>query len=239
MQPDFLEHSSHSPPNRDSADESYKPPRPILENIFAFPPNRDTLGATAYFIVEKSGNVLLDSPGWSTQTAQFLQSHGGIRWLFLTHRGGIGSLNQLQSAFDCEVIIQEQEAYLIPEIKVTSFERDITLAPGFQGIWTPGHSPGSSCFYCRAYGGVLFTGRHLVPNQQGEPTPLRTAKTFHWLRQLRSVQALCDRFNSQTLNTICPGANTGFLRGKGAIAQAYPRLLALDLEALQHSPIFF
>ena len=238
MQPDFIEHYSN-PHNLNSSEaEPVKPPRPVFENVFAFPPNRDTLGATAYFIVEKSGNVLLDSPHWSAQTAQFLKSYGGIRWLFLTHRGGIGSLAQLQSAFDCEVIIQEQEAYLIPEIKVTSFEHDITLASEFEGIWTPGHSPGSSCFYYRAHGGVLFTGRHLVPNQQGEPTPLRMAKTFHWLRQLRSVQALRDHFNPQTLYNICPGANTGYLRGQGAIAQAYPRLLSLNLEALQHSPAF-
>ncbi|MFY8173644.1 MAG: MBL fold metallo-hydrolase, partial [Planktothrix agardhii] len=29
-----------------------KPPQLVLENVYAFPPNRETLGGTAYFIVE-------------------------------------------------------------------------------------------------------------------------------------------------------------------------------------------
>jgi hypothetical protein len=73
----------------------------------------------------------------------------------------------------------------------------------------------------------------LLPNQQGEPVPLRTSKTFHWLRQLRSVQSLIDRFTPATLAYICPGANTGYLRGKRAIDQAYERLARLDLAACQ------
>ena len=34
-----------------------KPPRLILPGIFAFAPNRDTLGATSYLIVDKSGKI--------------------------------------------------------------------------------------------------------------------------------------------------------------------------------------
>ncbi|HEY9861262.1 MAG TPA: hypothetical protein V6D16_17315, partial [Candidatus Obscuribacterales bacterium] len=79
--------------------------------------------------------------------------------------------------------------------------------------------------------GVLFSGRHLVPSAKGEPVPLRIAKTFHWPRQLRSIQQLLERFTPQTLSFICPGANTGFLRGDRAIAQAYDRLVQLDLAA--------
>jgi hypothetical protein len=68
--------------------------------------------------------------------------------------------------------------------------------------------------------------------------PLRTAKTFHWLRQIKSVELLRDRFTPETLQYICPGASTGFLRGKRAITQAYQRLARLDLGALlQTKPI--
>ena len=75
---------------------------------------------------------------------------------------------------------------------------------------------------------MLFSGRHLVPNLQGEPVPLRTAKTFHWPRQIKSLQNLLARFTPETLQYLCPGANTGFLRGTGAIDRAYERLAALD-----------
>ena len=71
----------------------------------------------------------------------------------------------------------------------------------------------------------MFTGRHLLPDQQGNPVPLKLEKTFHWGRQLQNVAQLCDRFSPDTLHYICPGANTGFLRGKGLIDQAYERLI--------------
>lgn len=209
-----------------------KQPRPVLENIFAFPPNRDTLGATAYFIVENQMNILVDSPAWDEANQAFLRSLGGVHWLFLTHRGAIGKAKEIQQTMSCNIVIQEQEAYLLPGLSLTPFSQEWGLSDHCQGIWTPGHSPGSSCLYYAGYGGVLFTGRHLLPNQQGVPIPLRTAKTFHWPRQIQSVQLLIDRFSPTTLQYICPAANTGLLRGKRAIAQAYEQLASLDLATL-------
>lgn len=209
-----------------------KQPRIALENVFAFPPNRDTLGATAYFIVENEANILVDCPAWDENNQAFLQEHGGVRWLFLTHRGAIGKVREIQQATGCDILIQEQEAYLLPELNVTRFHHEYQLNERTQVLWTPGHSPGSSCLYFSEHGGVLFTGRHLLPTQQGMPAPLRTAKTFHWPRQLQSVQLLRDRFSPETLFYLCPGASTGFLRGKRVIEKAYEQLSGLDLEKL-------
>ncbi|GBF82563.1 MBL fold metallo-hydrolase [Aphanothece sacrum] len=215
-----------------------KPPRLLLDGLFAFPPNRETLGGTAYFIVEKPGNILLDCPIWDEETQQFLKEQGGVKSLLLTHRGAITpSVKSLQAALGSEILIQEQEAYLLPDVPLTPFEQEITLISNLTAIWTPGHSPGSCCAYWQRHEGVLFTGRHLLPSTQGEPTPLRLAKTFHWFRQLDSVALLRDRFSSDTLNYICPGANTGFLRGKGLINDAYHKLKALDLLSLRQHPI--
>ncbi|MCC5634687.1 MBL fold metallo-hydrolase [Nostoc sp. CHAB 5844] len=215
-----------------------KSPRPVLDSIFAFPPNRDTLGGTSYFIVRNEGNILIDCPALDQMNLDFLRSHGGVRWLFITHRGAIGKTAELQPALGCEVLIQEQEAYLLPGLTVTTFTQKIILTSTAQIIWTPGHSPGSSCLYYNELGGVLFSGRHLVPNQQGEPVPLRTAKTFHWPRQIKNVQSILERFTPETLEYICPGANTGFLRGKRVIDKAYQQLATLDFPALlQGQPI--
>ncbi|QSJ15025.1 MBL fold metallo-hydrolase [Nostoc sp. UHCC 0702] len=206
--------------------QTAKPPHAVLNSIFAFPPNRDTLGGTSYFIVRNEGNILIDCPALVQTNQDFLRSHGGVRWLFLTHRGAIGKTAEFQQAMGCEVLIQEQEAYLLPGLTLTTFAQELTLTTA-QLIWTPGHSPGSSCLYYSDLGGVLFSGRHLLPNQQGEPMPLRTAKTFHWPRQIKSLQSLLDRFTPETLQYICPGANTGFLRGKGVIDNAYQRLASV------------
>ncbi|MBW4633353.1 MAG: MBL fold metallo-hydrolase [Iphinoe sp. HA4291-MV1] len=206
-----------------------------LSTIFAFPPNRDTLGGTAYFIVRNEGNILIDCPDWNQINQDFLRSHGGVHHLFLTHRGAIGKTAEIQKTFNCEVLIQEQEAYLLPGLVVTTFNVEFTLNSTAQLIWTPGHSPGSSCLYYQQRGGVLFSGRHLVPNQHSEPVPLRSAKTFHWFRQIKSVKLLLERFTPETLHYICPGANTGFLRGKRFIDNAYKHLASLDLTALRQA----
>ena len=195
-----------------------KPPVEILPGIFAFPPNRDTLGGTAYAIRSATGNILIDSPAWNDVNQQFITNLGGVKFLAITHRGGIGATTTIAGLLNCEVIVQEQEAYLLPDLKVTTFRDKLDINDRLQAIWTPGHSPGSACIYTSANDGVLFTGRHLLPNQFGVAVPLRTAKTFHWNRQLRSVEAIWARFPSQSpLAYICPGANTGLLRGKGSI----------------------
>lgn len=215
-----------------------KPPRPIWENIFAFSPNRDTLGGTSYFIVDNEANILIDSPPWNETSLEFLQERGGVKRLFLTHRGGIGKAKKIQQALGCDILIQEQEAYLLPESKVATFQYELELSDRSMVFWTPGHSPASSCLYYSSYGGVLFAGRHLLPNLQGQPLPLRTAKTFHWPRQIRSVRSLVERFSPQTLRYICPGANTGALRGVGFIDDAYQKLTELDLDlCLQTKPM--
>jgi glyoxylase-like metal-dependent hydrolase (beta-lactamase superfamily II) len=215
-----------------------KEPRVVLDSIWAFPPNRDTLGGTAYFIVENSQNILIDCPSWDDQTQTFLEAHGGVQWFISTHRQGMSpAIGNIQSALGCKILVQEQEAYLWPELSITTFQRSFELLPNLEVFWTPGYSPGSACVYDRQHGGVLFTGRHLLPDQNGLPKPLRVAKTFHWFRQLKSVQLLLDRFNTSSLQHLCPGANTGFLRQQRSIDQAYPKLQQLDLLALREVAI--
>ena len=226
--PDPLTAASSQNPSLKQELVAPKPLQAVLDNIFAFPPNRDTLGGTSYLIVGNEGNILLDCPAWDQVNQSFLQGAGGVRWLFITHRGGIGKTKEIQETFGCEVLIQEQEAYLLPGLRVTAFELELSVSSYAKAIWTPGHSPGSSCLYY-SLDGVLFSGRHLLPNLQGELVPLRMTKTFHWPRQLKSVQLLLELFTPETLRYICPGANTGFLRGKRAIEQAYQRLASLDL----------
>lgn len=232
MQPDFpLQGNVSLPPSSHQRLPAIKPPRLVLDNIFAFPPNRETLGGTAYLIVENVGNFLIDCPAWNQTNEQFLREKGGVSSLLITHRGAMSRAREIQESTGCQILIQEQEAYLLPGLDVTSFQ-DYILTPSGMAIWTPGHSPGSACFYYNQLGGVLFSGRHLLPNPQGDVIPLRTATTFHWKRQIKSVQSLLDRFTPNTLGLICPGANTGFLRGKGFIDSAYERLASLDLTAM-------
>lgn len=240
-----------------------KQPRPVLDSVWAFPPNRETFGGTAYFIVENSQtipqngpqnvytmapqnglsqnglsqNVLIDCPSWDDQTQDFLAQNGGVQWLVLTHRQGMSpAVASIQSRFSCQVLVQEQEAYLLPEATVTPFSHNYAISPSIEVFWTPGYSPGSACVYYQPHG-LLFTGRHLLPDTTGTPQPLRTAKTFHWPRQLQQVQHLLDRFDETTLQSLCPGANTGFLRQQRLIPHAYAKLQQLDFHALRQGTV--
>lgn len=219
-----------------------KAPRPVLDHVFAFPPNRETMGGTAYFIVgndssDQAANILVDCPAWTESTQNFLLAQGGVRWLFLTHRGAIAQVKAIVKALQCQVLIQEQEAYLLPNLSPQTFHHTYALNEFSQAIWTPGYSPGSACLYHQRYSGILFTGRHLLPTSAGALQPLRFSKTFHWPRQIMSLQHLLDRFNPETLQYICPGANTGFLRGAGTVTQAYQKLQTLDLTALRAAQV--
>ncbi|MEL6813932.1 MAG: MBL fold metallo-hydrolase [Cyanobacteria bacterium J06598_3] len=214
-----------------------------LESIFAFPPNRETLGGTAYLIKEQdasqqTANILVDCPALNDTNEAFIRANGGISTLFITHRGGMAQVPDFCKAFaPRQVLIQEQEAYLLPTVTTETFHRDYQISPTSRLFWTPGHSPGSACLYhtpqaSEAQGGILFTGRHLLPTRQGTPEPLRLSKTFHWPRQLRYAQQLLSDFTPDTLSYICPGASTGFLRGEKKIDHAYEQLQRVNWEIL-------
>jgi glyoxylase-like metal-dependent hydrolase (beta-lactamase superfamily II) len=228
--PTFPQNSPEIAPTNKTA----KPPREIAAGLFVFAPNRETLGATAYFIVANTGNILVDCPAWENNNREFIKDRGGISFLVITHRGGIGQkVAQIQAEFGCKVVIQEQEAYLIPEAKTTPFSEEYRIDDRTLLIWTAGHSPGSSCLHWQEHDGILFVGRHLLPIDPETIQPLRTAKTFHWWRQLQSIQKLRDRFSPETLQYICPAANTGYLRGGGWVVDAYNKISNLDLETLR------
>ena len=217
-------------PSAQQSENKVKAPRQVLDGIFAFPPNRETLGGTSYFIVGSEGNTLIDCPIFNSSTLDFLNSYGGVRWLCLTHRDAIGEAAEIQQVSNCEIVIQEQEAYLLPESNTITFTHELSLAPKLQGIWTPGYSPGSSCLYYSELGGVLFSGRHLLPSQLGKIVMFRSSKTFHWIRQIKSLKRLQASFTEETLQYICPGAHTGFLRGQGVIQNAYQQLINVNWE---------
>ncbi|MEM6500769.1 MAG: MBL fold metallo-hydrolase [Cyanobacteria bacterium P01_C01_bin.89] len=237
-----------------------KQPQAAFESVFAFSPNRATLGGTSYLILGNradgvggttgepgpnlksgngdlsssdlslpgnglqesghpslylQGNCLIDCPPWDEGMAELLRERGGIDWFVITHRDGIATLKtvrDIQNAFNCRVIIQEQEAYLLPGLELNTFHRDLAIAADLQVIWTPGYSPGSSCVYLNRHGGILFSGRHLLPTPEGKLRPQRQPKTFHWPRQLQHVEALRSRFTAHTLQHCCPGANVGFVK---------------------------
>ena len=206
-----------------SCNSSY--PRLILENIFAFAPNSNTLAGTSYLLIHPQGNILIDCPMWNESNLQFCQEKGGVKYLFITNRDAISKqARKICEDLNCELIIQEQEAYLLPNLNPITFSTDYQIYDDCQLIWTCGYTPASSCLYISQQKGLLFSGRHLLPISPTEITALKFRKTFHWRRQIKSVKLLIDRFDESNLRYILPGANTNYLKEKGYIDQAYDKV---------------
>ena len=80
---------------------------------------------------------------------------------------------------------------------------------------------------------LLFCGRLLSPVAEGQARPLRTRRSFHWGRWLRSLEALKDWLPSSAPVALASGAGLGALRGEALIADAQKQLEALDWAALE------
>ena len=85
--------------------------------LWAFPPSRDSDGGTAWLLhTSGGGSVLVDVPLLSDEHLSWLQQQPP-GWIVLTHRQGHGRCRRLQEQLGWPVLVQEQEAYLLPTLQ--------------------------------------------------------------------------------------------------------------------------
>ncbi|UPM49735.1 MBL fold metallo-hydrolase [Synechococcus sp. A10-1-5-1] len=217
-----------------------RPPRQVLENLWLFAPNRDTLGGSAWWLetpeLPECSGLLIDCPGLNQANLAFLQQRGPGR-MVLTSRDGHGRTRRFQEELQWPVSLQEQEAYLLPTVTgLEPFASEHCLGRGYSLRWTPGPTPGSAVLLADTafHGGpLLFSGRLLSPVAAGEARPLRTRRSFHWSRWLRSLEALQLWLPRSTPVGLASGAGLGALRGEALIADVQKQLETLDWAALR------
>jgi glyoxylase-like metal-dependent hydrolase (beta-lactamase superfamily II)/ferredoxin len=187
-------------------------PRHLEDNVWALgSSSTKTIGALSYFIEREGGGVLIDTPKPSEALYRWLEQHGGVRWLFLTHRDHTyhhaefaarfpGCLRVLGAA-DVDARGSEYSAATGDvEVKLSDGLAPLTLegAPLAEEaladaelavITQPGHTPGSACLLYR--GRFLFTGDHLFySRRRGHIVGSRLQCWEDWGRQTRSVRYL-------------------------------------------------
>ena len=202
--------------------ESGRPPQQVRPGLWLFAPSRDSQGGSSWLLEAAAygggGDLLVDCPGFTEANLAMLRQRTelvGPGRLVLTSREGHGRCRRWQEALGWSVLVQEQEAYLLPGVQgCTSFGEQLTLAPGVQLLWTPGPTPGSCVLLVRA-GAVdgLFCGRLLLPTGPAALAPLRTARTVHWPRQLASLERLRSWLPAGSPDWIASGGGLGALRG--------------------------
>ena len=233
--------------------EEGRPPQSVQAGLWLFAPNRDTQGGSAWLCEVGTGDLLIDLPAFTQANLEMLQERCRHRggWIVLTGRDGHGRCRRWQEALGWPVLVQEQEAYLLPGVALlTTFAMDWTLSQGVRLLWTPGPSPGACVVHVRlaadaistgssvaAGGGLvdgLFCGRLLVPLAPRQLAPLRRRSCFHWPRQLRSVEKLRQWLPSGSPDWIASGAGLGALQGEKLVSAGADVLARLDLvQALQ------
>jgi glyoxylase-like metal-dependent hydrolase (beta-lactamase superfamily II) len=159
----------------------------------------------------------------------------------LTGRDGHGRCRRLQERLGWPVLVQEQEAYLLPGVApLLPFGEALTLGPGLLLLWTPGPSPGACVLHvaasASAAGDGLFCGRLLQPVAPDRLEPLHSRRTFHWARQLRSLARLRERLPQGSPDWIATGAALGALRGGRLVPKGAALLEALRLDRAAEPP---
>ena len=197
--------------------EAGRPPQQVRDDLWLFPPNRDCQGGSAWWLDVEPEPVLVDCPPLTQATLTALLELAGSRTprILLTSRDGHGRLRRLQERLGWPVLIQEQEAYLLPNVQpLELFTEQHTTASGLRLLWTPGPTSGSCVVYAPAPNELLFCGRLLTPWAPGQLIPMRHARTFHWPRQLDSLAKLRGWIPANASPHLLSGAALGALRGE-------------------------
>jgi glyoxylase-like metal-dependent hydrolase (beta-lactamase superfamily II) len=118
--------------------------------------------------------VLIDASGEAQRLLDEVQKqHARVRLILMTHGHADhwGALGQLRDAWGASVGIHLDDAEMLPltpNFALADEQRIAFGAASLQVIHTPGHTPGSVCFYGD---GHLFSGDTLFPGGPGATKP--------------------------------------------------------------------
>jgi glyoxylase-like metal-dependent hydrolase (beta-lactamase superfamily II) len=202
--------------------------------LWLFAPNRDSQGGSSWLLATAGGDLLIDCPGFTAANLEFLRGRGGEGTLVLTSREGHGRCRRIQEATGWRVLVQEQEAYLLPTLRrLEVFAAEHDLAAGIRLLWTPGPTPGACVVHAVGpWGDLLFCGRLLLAVGPGALAPLRTSRSFHWPRQLASIERLKTWLPAGSPAEIACGGGLGALRGEVLVHDGVALLAAIEGQAL-------
>ena len=133
-----------------------------------------SFGANSYLIHHPEGNWLIDSPRYIKHLVESFERIGGLRYIFLTHEDDVADAARYAARFGATRIIHRADAEDMPDAEwIVDGLETVSLAPRFDLIPVPGHTPGSSALlYDHRF---LFTGDHLWwdPDRRSLEAPQR------------------------------------------------------------------
>lgn len=174
--------------------------RPLREAIAAFPLQiagpvsylgfnaRGSYGANSYLLEHPNGNWMIDSPRWTPSLVAALESRGGLRYVFLTHRDDVADAARYSAHFGAQRIIHARDRSAMPEAEIIVDSDDPVAFGDLTVVPTPGHTRGHCVLH---HDGFLFSGDHLSWDRERERLSAnRSVCWYDWPTQLRSVERL-------------------------------------------------
>lgn len=169
-------------------------PHRIADHIYYCGFNsQKSYGAWSYLIVRPAangGNVLVDSPRFTTPFVKKIEELGGISQIFLSHRDDIADHAMFAKRFGATRVMHKDDGagqYGVENVidgdDAVELDGELTVIP------VPGHTRGSQALLYKEK--FLFTGDHLAwsPNRHSL-IAFRDACWFSWAEQTRSMARL-------------------------------------------------
>ena len=156
--------------------EAGRPPQQLRDDLWLFPPNRDSQGGSSWWLDLDPEPVLVDCPPLTEASLTALRQLAGTRSprILLTSREGHGRLRRVQERLGWPVLVQEQEAYLLPNVEpLDTFAEEHTTVSGLRLLWTPGPTPGSCVVFAPASTTAANHSPWCVPRRRCPTAP-------HW-----------------------------------------------------------
>ncbi|CAL8463636.1 g3170 [Coccomyxa elongata] len=195
-------HSIHSHGDKGdlkAAVQRYPEPVKSAEGVYYCGYNSEkSYGGSAWLIVRKEGNVMIDSPRFDPKLVKRIKDLGGVQYIFLTHRDDVADhalwakefgaqrvihaseCNSQQGTDKCEIKLEGKGPWEFP-----GNAEDLKI------IHTPGHTFGH-CVLLHKPSKALFSGDHLAFSRE-PPGQLRIFKDYNWYsvpEQIESVRKL-------------------------------------------------
>lgn len=180
--------------NRNAKEAVAAYPEAVDDNVyFCGFASESSYGASSYFIARPQGNVLIDSPRFAAPLVKRIQSLGGIKLMFLTHRDDVADHEKWASHFGAERILHCDDL----SRSTAGVERQltgrnaITLDSDLLAIPTPGHTRGHTVLLYRDR--YLFAGDHLWWSAAYDAlNASQSVCWYSWAEQIRSMERLLD-----------------------------------------------
>ena len=169
-------------------------PEKIVEVIyFCGFTSEDSFGVSSYLILRPEGNVLVDSPRFTTPLVRRMEAMGGVSLMFLTHGDDVADHEKFQKHFGCKRFMHEGDISKMTssvEQKIEGRE-PVVVAEDLCIIPTPGHTKGHQVILYQNE--FLFTGDHLWWNEERKGLyASRSVCWYSWPEQTRSMERLLD-----------------------------------------------